>query len=234
MGKLSVETEYDKAITALAVSLANCYDAKCNGAKCATCATKQQQDNVYNSMADLDKLRVQNEVGELVARRHQPRATQADLRRASLSAVWDCRGTIIGALITLFVVFVLPYILWCDTSYNKIQDTLKQTTLNIRDVNYDAKINCMDYAIVFKRQWDSKYNPDDCELVRNLSTNFNHLFVRIKQNGSWVYVEPSAYFYGYIDKYTMKEFWEDMYDSRYNLYGETEYWMRYDYDWKAK
>jgi len=230
MGKLSVETEYDKAITALATSFATCSVSKCHGIKCATCPTKQQQDNVYNSMADLDKLRVQNELAVMLARLNPPKVNHT---RAKLGAVWDCRGSIIVTLIVLFVLFGLPFLLQASTP-DDVKYILKQTTWNVSDVNCDTKLNCIDYAITFKKQWDRRYEPSNCEIVRNLSPSLNHLFVRVKVNGSWVCVEPSAYFYGYIDSYTMKEFWEDKYDSRYNFYGETEYWMRYDYDWKAK
>lgn len=224
MSRLSVETEYDKAITALATSLATCSMSKCRGTKCATCPTKQQQDNVYNSMADLDKLRVQNELAVMLARLNPPKS---DLRHATLLGIWDCRGTIIGLLLFLFLIFGLPFLLQASTP-DDVKYILKQTTWNVFDVNCDAKLNCVDYAITFKKQWDKRYNQSDCEIVRNLSPSLNHLFVRVKVNGSWVCIEPSAYFYGYINSYTMKEFWEDKYDSRYNFYNETEYWMSYD------
>lgn len=224
MGRLSVETEYDKAIAALARSIADCYDAKCYGKQCAMCPTKKQQDNVYNNMSDIDKLRVQTETSVILGMRHQPKVNEL---HCTLGAIWDCRWYIILLLITIFLIFFIPYKLYGNTS-DDIKYTLKQTTWNVFDVNCDTKLNCIDYAITFKKQWDKRYNPDDCELVRNLSPSLNHLFVRVKVNEAWVCVEPSAYFYGYLNSYTMKEFWEDKYDSRYNFYGETEYWMSYD------
>lgn len=226
MSKLSVETEYDKAITALARSFAVCYDAKCKGSKCLVCPTKQQQDNVYNSMSDIDKLRVQYETGVLISANHPPKIHRT---WAMLGALWDCRGSIFVVLLTLFLIFFIPYIVYSDTLPNSdIQTVLRYTAWNVHDINQDDKLNCIDYAIVFKHQWDLRYNPDDCELVRNLSPKLNHLFVRVKVKDVWEYVEPSAYFYNYNDRYTMSEFWGDQYDSRYNFYNETEYWMRYD------
>lgn len=229
MSKLSVETEYDKAVEALAVSMADCLDLNCNGKKCATCPTKVQQMNVYNSMADIDKLRVQTMMRNIHAARHPPEPPKIRHTRVTLAALWDTRGWFLYVLIFFGVFFLIINSLGAVTpGFNAIQRCLKQTALNVRDVNKDSKINCIDYAVVFKHTWDVSNNPSDCELVRNFSPDFNHLFVRIKWNGDWVYVEPSAYFYGYITRYTMKEFWEERYDARYNYYNETEYWMKYD------
>ena len=71
MSKLSVETEYDKAVEAVAVSLSDCESRKtwhiCNEADCISCKIKAYQDNCMNNFADVDKLRVYNTVQALVA-----------------------------------------------------------------------------------------------------------------------------------------------------------------------
>lgn len=56
-------------------------------------------------------------------------------------------------------------------------------------------------------------------------TSMNHLFVRVKLcNGSrWLYIEPQADYDGY--NYKMEDYWGIKYDSRFNKYGETVYWL---------
>ncbi len=53
----------------------------------------------------------------------------------------------------------------------------------------------------------------------------NHLFVRVKLgNGSrWLYIESQADYDGY--NYKMEDYWGIKYDSRFNKYGETVYWL---------
>lgn len=69
MSKLSVETEYDKAVEAVAISLADCTNRKawhiCSEAECISCPMKQYQDNCMNGFADVDKIRVYNRIQEL-------------------------------------------------------------------------------------------------------------------------------------------------------------------------
>lgn len=231
MSRLSVETEYDKAVTALAQSLARCSWCRNNNtSKCTTCSTKIMQTNVYNSLSDMDRLRVQNEQAAIEAANPPPHEeTFKEKLDVTLSSIWSCLPSILLLIAVIVILVVIQYNVNATTpGYNKIQTCLKTTVANIRDVNDDNKINCLDYAIVFKYTWDANNNPADCELVRNLHKDFNHLFVRIKWNNEWVYVEPSAYFYGCMYAYTMQEFWGDRYDSRYNFYNETEYWMSYD------
>lgn len=226
MSRISVETEYDKAITAFARSYAMCYSAKCKGDGCKMCPTYKQQENVYQNMADADKLRVQYETALIIGMQNPPEVNEL---RATLGAIWDCKWLILLLLITIGLVFFVPAILYGDSvESDRIQIVLKETYYNLHDVNGDDKLNCIDYAIVFKNVWDKSYPSEECELVRNLSKDLNHLFVRIKKNGTWVCVEPSAYYYGYINRYTMKAFWEDKYDPRYNFYNETDYWMKHD------
>ena len=76
MGKLSVETEYDKAVDAVATSLADCYMRKkygdCTDARCKTCDTYRQQVNCLNNMPDIDKIRVDNAVSRQILLRDPP------------------------------------------------------------------------------------------------------------------------------------------------------------------
>ena len=107
---------------------------------------------------------------------------------------------------------------------DKIFLTLKETHANIKDTNGDGKVNCTDYAITFKKEWDKKYKPEDCEIVRNENTegDFHHLFVRCKKDGEWLCVEPQAK----TRQYSMDIHWTDkQYKKDLNIYGETDYWL---------
>ena len=109
----------------------------------------------------------------------------------------------------------------------RVCTVLKATHRMVRDTNWYDKINCVDYAVTFKFEWDKRYNEDECEIVRNKndSKHWHHLFVRVKSNGYWIYVEPQ----GTSDNYNITSYWENNYDSRYNVYGETELWLTKGY-----
>lgn len=74
MGKLSVETEYDKNVEALATSMADCAirlsHGVCKEVDCRLCDTKRQQENCWNNMADIDKIRVDNNISRQLAERN--------------------------------------------------------------------------------------------------------------------------------------------------------------------
>lgn len=76
MGKLSVETEYDKAVDAVATSLADCYMRKkygnCTDESCKGCDTYKQQVSCLNNMPDIDKIRVDNTVSRQILLRDPP------------------------------------------------------------------------------------------------------------------------------------------------------------------
>ena len=76
MGRLSVETEYDKAVEAVATSLADCLMRKkygtCTDADCKTCETVKQQQNCLANMPDIDKIRVQNVLSRQMLDRDPP------------------------------------------------------------------------------------------------------------------------------------------------------------------
>ena len=89
-----------------------------------------------------------------------------------------------------------------------------------------------DYSMQFKKEWDKMFSPYDCELVRNYWKKagakppvMNHLFVRVRltPGGKWLYVEPQAKYDS--SSYKMEDYWGKRYNSRYNQYGETTYWL---------
>lgn len=116
-------------------------------------------------------------------------------------------------------------------SHSLIADEYIKTVLmtkpkKMTDINRDDLTNCIDYATYFKSVRDIIYpdNRADCEIVRNVNKNtgMNHLFVRVRFYQTWVYVEPQ----GSTNNYDMYRFWGDKYNSIYNIYGESEKWLR--------
>ena len=81
MSRLSVETEFDKNVEALATSLADCAirlsHGVCKQEECKLCDTKRQQDNCWNSMPDIDKIKVDNNFTRQLAERDPPQQEYA-------------------------------------------------------------------------------------------------------------------------------------------------------------
>ena len=114
-----------------------------------------------------------------------------------------------------------------------IRNTLHSTFRKVHDRDGDGEVNCIDYTLTFKQEWDKKNPPDCCEIVRNYHngptkrTSMNHLFVRVKmtRGGQWLYIEPQASYDS--GKYKMSDFWGwPKYNPKYNVYGETAFWLR--------
>ena len=268
MGKLSVETEYDKAVEAIAISLADCNNRKvwgiCDEAACSSCPMKQYQDNCMNNFADVDKIRVYNRLQVLVNAQEVPDTKEYATGKEALKIKADYYAREIGGmlatavaiifipLVLLFGVITIPsacvsklsaqslrdydytrYALPGEAGYvgkyrKQILDTLDRTKQYVTDVNKDGEINCIDYSCTFKIIWDKMYDASDCEIVRNKSSTMNHLFIRTRQykGRPWECIEPQAAVKD-ITKYFMEDFWEpDVYNPVYNIYGETEAWMK--------
>ena len=111
-----------------------------------------------------------------------------------------------------------------------IRDVLKSTRSKVYDRDGDGLVNCIDYTITFKKEWDVVMSPNQCEIVRNYDkggrSKMNHLVVRVRlaSDGEWLYVEPQARHNK--RNYKMNDFWGARYDPKYNLFGETNYWLK--------
>jgi len=91
----------------------------------------------------------------------------------------------------------------------------RKTAENIRDVNRDGKINCIDYACLYKQYYG---DGTQARLIwnKNDTANFNHLFVYIPDGaGGWIAIEPS-YTSEDISKRTISYAWGSQYNSRYD------------------
>ena len=111
--------------------------------------------------------------------------------------------------------------------HQKIIDTITVVQRKVHDVNGDGKVNCIDHAVMFKSEWDKAYpeNKFDCRIARNKNGNvMHHLFIQIYYSDyNYVLVEPWA---SDPRLYKMEDNWNWKYDPRYNIYGETDRWLR--------
>lgn len=263
MSKLSVETEFDKAVSAVATSMADCEVKKhygtCSECDCLRCDVKSYQTHCMQSFAEVDKIRVYNTLARDLAQRlpeekqsmnkwetfwygleYYIRDVGPWLLYAILFAVISLLGVIL--LVRGLCGFVATaqslddydparYALPGENPYagyyrKHILDTLDKTFKYTDDLNKDGLVNCIDYAITFKLLWDKQYDPKNCEIVRNVSGSMNHLFIRVRQYSTqpWECIEPQAAKRD-ITRYFMEDFW-DTYNPIYNIYGETEQWLK--------
>jgi hypothetical protein len=89
-----------------------------------------------------------------------------------------------------------------------IVQTLVETRKQIRDMNKDGLINCIDYALLFA--WI--YPPQSVYCIINQHGNFNHMFNYVYWDGGMVAIEPQAQ----SVRYTMQEFWGSTYVMKYD------------------
>lgn len=119
---------------------------------------------------------------------------------------------------------------WPHTNYENdffITYILGQTRKRVRDVDGDGKVNCVDYSVTFKREWDKVYSSENCEILRcmNYKLQFSHLFVRCRKDrySPWYMVEPQG-----TDKdYLIQDVWPTQINSNNIYYGETQKWLNY-------
>jgi TolA-binding protein len=86
---------------------------------------------------------------------------------------------------------------------------------NLCDANYDGKITCIDYAVLYKQYYG---NGTQVRLIWNYNknTNFNHLFCSIPDdNGGWIYIEP-ARTSTVLNERTMSYAWGSTYNPAYD------------------
>lgn len=223
-------TSMDKNFDTLAMTKAECLHArrwKLCTANCARCGKGLRFIACYRQLALCDQLYIDNTAERITAGMDQNRCNNVkehkqrkDVRLAVI---------IITALLLLLIavkahgqsIYVNYY-----TEDEYIVDILEETKKNIRDINEDGKINCIDKAIIYKRLWDRKYDPSNCEIVRNFHvyTGWHHLFVRVRgaYGSQWLRVEPSAG----PDNYRMQDYWGDDYEQWYDVYYETDKWLQ--------
>ena len=99
----------------------------------------------------------------------------------------------------------------------RIEVTLDATHRNIKDMNGDYIVNCVDWAMTFKSEWGKRYPAALCRLVynHNKSTGWAHMLVRVKYTQDdyyWTHVEPQ----GNAEVWDPATFWGDDYSPYWN------------------
>lgn len=230
------ETFNDYAVRELAQSNATCLCRlqfkRCSIDKCVNCNTHKRIQNCKASMSDFDIERLQHYTSVYYAEYScNPTAwmSHEEYKRHYTKFV-------VALILFLFLFLVVPMLLIgpLDTpdsiiDYNTaIINTVRVAQSQVYDLDEDGKVNCVDYAIMFKLVWDKSYPrlKANCTIIRNRNwlTDMNHLFICIIDNtGENIWVEPGTF---NPSNYRMENVWGDRYDPLCNRYGETEYWLR--------
>lgn len=204
---------------------------KCRPEQCKTCPVGLRVARCMNSLDDWGQLEVAS-------------MSRKALECEESKRVYKNPGSWITKLVGLIFMFIGLSIFGrgCSAyaySYydyyvndSAIRNTLRSTFRKVHDRDGDGIVNCIDYTLTFKQEWDKSNPPNFCEIVRNYhagktkGTSMNHLFIRVKMSmgGNWLYIEPQAMYNGY--NYKMDDYWGwPKYNPKYNIYGETFMWM---------
>ena len=154
MNKLSVETEYDKAVEAVATSMIDCENRKiwhiCDEKDCVSCEIKRYQDNCMNNFADVDKLRVYNRVQALMASQPVPvdpdkYAKGSDALKIKAKYLVKELGSIIG---TAAAIILIPLCIICIPG----SCVAKMSAQSLKDYSYWALPGESDYVGKYRKQ----------------------------------------------------------------------------------
>ena len=227
------ETFNDLAVRELAKGRSACLCriqfGRCTKSECESCAIHKQYENCYNALSDYDRQRLASYVAEY----WQEDSLWSGQWRSPSGYVRHELCVVFMAILFLLVVcgIICGIVKWADSPYDKpfnlydeyISECISENNDTVRDYNKDGEVNCVDYACGFKATWDKLY-PELaplCEIVRNLNieNGMHHLFIVI----DGVEVEPWTFS---TTKYRMCDNWDATYNPSYNIYGETNLWMR--------
>lgn len=221
VNRIGIETDLDKCLDTLAQARLDISRCEHDCETCAGCDTRLYFITEYNKLPPIDRLKV-----DQLAREKQMSLKLMYHEHPTL--LTTVRDTIKGAAVLAFMlasmIGVILFLSTCRSFSGKPSDFAYPTVKNVQDVNKDGKVNCIDYAITYKILWDmNNYGAAFCcEIVHNINKEkgMNHLFVRVRGNDyKWQYIEPQR-------DCLMEEYWGDMYNPVFNIYGETEYWLK--------
>lgn len=231
----AAETEHDKDLYTLAYTKAMCNLSKCT-IDCEQCDTYDKWVACYTALPACDQLRVDNTANDIVARVHMSRSLLYNNNRSRrVQQIHKTIRTIIMALVVVMTISFAgaAFCLFHSCSRPKQEPPIENCIYTIKsrlpgydriaDINRDGLSDCIDCAIGFKLLWDNTYSYP-CELVRNKNpiNGMHHLFCRVLDNDTWIYIEPDSRFY----MYDMNAIWGSRYDPKYNIYGESYRWMK--------
>lgn len=233
------ETFNDLAVRELAEGRSACICkiqfGMCDRTECVHCAIGKQYRNCYKAMNDYDR----NRLAGYVAKQYviDSRYPEQWMRHTDYVRYFNKWYGIVLAFVIFFVLVIGVFMVGPSDTPNKKQDKLPsaiekmivvsmlRAQLDIKDLNLDGKINCIDYSCMFKLVWDNYFpeNKDYCLIVRNKGPGIHHLFISIWWQGSRIDVEPWA---SDPYKYLMTDNWTDVYNPDNNIYGETKEWLK--------
>lgn len=237
------ETFNDHAVKELADLRGRCLCClqfeRCSDDDCKCCSINRRYKQCISQMNDYDRTRLNAAVADAYSKYSMNPESFMSYKRIKkyyLKWILFCLACLLGAIFC-FSVQAYPYKnkapgVHVNTSAGfdaEIKRLLRMSNENVYDVNKDKKINCIDYAVSFKKEWDKKFNSRDCMIVRNYNeyTGFHHLFVTVFDHETlrWVDIETAITNMDSIDKFQMIDAWGDKYDLMCNKHGETRYWL---------
>jgi hypothetical protein len=220
VNRIGIETDLDKCIEVLAQAKADI------DASMATAETVSYFNTEYIKLIPVDRLKV------LQLAKAKSRVYQLCYNKRPLGLYNNARRIIkeVGTCLFVFsfIIFMIIFtfgIFGCSSLSGNPSDTLHYPLVRSDDINNDGKVNCIDYAVSYKLIWDqNNYGHESyCEIVRNKNPNnkMHHLFVRVRNpyTMQWEYIEPQ-------NGLPMELAWPMMYNPAFNIFGETEYWLR--------
>lgn len=234
--RVGLETDLDKCISNLAETRARCLVhlkfGECRACECSGCDRKKWYDNAVQTLAPVDRINLENKTEQMYVemmstRIHLARQYPRGLDRRTLVGITT--KIVVAFCLFMFVMFVLPLLIFSNAmdisgradipdKYNEqICKALTVTKKHLRDVNGDGKVNCIDYSVIFKIEYDKLTQSDwQCQIIQNINrhTGMNHLFIQVfMYNIGWVCIEPQ----GGAGCYLMDEFWGTRYNKAYNI-----------------
>ena len=233
------ETFNDLAVRELAKGRSACICRiqfkRCTTDECEHCQINARFQECFDSMSDYDKQRLSS----YIARQYVIDSRDPETWLSHKALFWYTLKNVLILTISLVVMFSTFIGVMClvegfpcdmpDSVVDQmIIDTLNVSHSQVWDLNFDGKVNCIDYAVTFKCIWDLKYPEykNMCEIIRNKNdrTGMHHLFVRVINNRHFINIETWA---KDTSKYLMEQNWKSgKYDARTNISGETMLWLK--------
>lgn len=237
---MNEEVNYDNSPEVLTNIYISCnrrlLSGVCNNNTCKNCMIKKQFELVFNNMSPTQRLDTLSRLDSRLSSTDVKAKVSKEQSRKSLLKhikIFILVMTLIMSCTSAMTMCVMP----TETAYTdrfitseehyKIMNYLRLTHLYLYDINDDGLINCIDYSLIFVqvfRENNCMLDMYNCEIVRNTNpiNGFNHLFVRVKtSDNNWIFIEPQAT----NEVYEIKKFWGDLYNQKYNHYGETKVWL---------
>lgn len=222
IGSMLAGSAMEKNVDALAEVKAECmyrqYRKSCDAARCLTCAMHDKLMSCYVQLSLCDQLKVDTRADKLFAER----VCHADAIRHDTRA--NRMSSVIGYLLPFaFGIVMLLFARACFgepvSVYDDIGNVVEQTHSQVRDKNYDGKVDCVDWSLTFKGLWEKSHGFGTCILVENHNerTDMHHMFVKVSLvSNIWTFVEPQ----GTRDGWAPYDVWGDKYSPAYNRTAE--------------